>query len=54
MLIQGKRILPICHFLTHTSSLPEYEQFVSLITKETDRMFTNGNNIPALQLCLYI
>ncbi|HEY4196735.1 MAG TPA: serine hydrolase domain-containing protein [Mucilaginibacter sp.] len=42
--------ITIRQLLAHTSGLPEYELFDALVAKEPNRIFTNGDVIPALKL----
>lgn len=42
--------ITIRHLLTHTSGLPEYELFDTLVEKEPRRIFTNRDVIPALKV----
>lgn len=42
--------ITIRHLLTHTSGLPEYELFDTLVQKEPGRIFTNQDVIPALRV----
>jgi CubicO group peptidase (beta-lactamase class C family) len=42
--------ITIRHLLTHTSGLPEYELFDTLVKKEPGRIFTNQDIIPALKI----
>lgn len=43
-------VITIRQLLTHTSGLPEYELFDSLVAKEPGRIFTNQDVIPALKV----